>query len=97
MKISTYSIITYIIFSEKSSASFSSLGSPLELPSSKVAHGASYVESAQHSLVFRIREFFHRIFTTHTLQPCVSGANAAKDDQEKKQLLLDNNTMKAKW
>jgi len=72
------------------------LDSPLKLSSSKVAHGVSCVESAQPSLVFRIREFFRRIFTTHTSQAGVSGANAAKDDQEKKQLLLDNN-MKAKW
>ena len=95
MKICIFSIITYIGFSEKSSASFSRLGSSLEFSSSKVANCAPYVESAQQSLVYRIREYFRNIFTTHTSQTCVSGANAAKDDQEQKQLLLKNNKMKA--
>ena len=67
-----------IIFSLKSSVSVSLLGSRLETSPAKASQNGSCSESPQCSLVFRIREFFHRIFMTHTSQAYVLEANAAK-------------------
>ena len=66
----------------------------METIPAKTHYAALRLQSPQPSLVFRIREFFHRTFMTHTSPAYVLGANVAKNE-EKSLLLPKNNSMKA--